>query len=113
MHYPLLVTPIRGLSAGLLPGQTTAQIAVLITDPEKNQPIVPEALSQTWELTPAEARVAVVIANGYSVEEISQMNGSTRDTTKTHLRAVYRKLGVNRRTQLAKLLLTGPFRVQF
>ena len=113
VHYPVLVTPIRGCSAGLLPGQTTAQVAVLITDPEKNQPIVPEALSQTWELIPAEARVAIAIANGYSVDEISQMNGTTRDTTKTHLRAVYQKLGVNRQTQLAKLLLTGPFRVQF
>ncbi|QID19377.1 hypothetical protein G3580_18200 [Nitrogeniibacter mangrovi] len=113
MHYPVLVTPIRGCSAGLLPGQTTAQIAVLITDPEINQPIVPEALSQTWELKPAEGRVAIAIANGYSVDEITQMNGTTRDTTKTHLRAVYQKHGVNRQTQLAKLLLMGPFRVQF
>ena len=31
---PLPVTPIRGCNAGLLPGQTTAQIAALITDPE-------------------------------------------------------------------------------
>ena len=113
VQYPVLVTPTSGATAGILPGYSTAQVAVLISDPERNQPIVPEALSQAWGLTPAEARVAIAIANGYSVDEISTLNGTSRDTTKTHLRAVYQKVGVSRQTQLAKLLLTGPFRVQF
>lgn len=113
VQYPVLVTPILSSSAGFLPGYTRAQVAVLISDPEKNQPIVPEALIQAWGLTPAEARVAIAIANGYSVDETATMNGTSRDTTKTHLRAVYQKVGVSRQAQLAKLLLTGPFRVQF
>jgi ATP/maltotriose-dependent transcriptional regulator MalT len=55
-------------------------------------------------LTPSELRVAQLVAKGRSNPEVAQGLFITRATVETHLRAVYRKLDVNRREQLAGAL---------
>lgn len=52
-------------------------------------------------LTPTEARVAELAAQGLSNPEIAERMFISRDTVKTHLRHVYFKLGVRNRTELA------------
>ena len=110
---PALITPARdGLHDLNLHG-TPAQAVVLINDPDRNQPIVPEALIDTYELTPTEAKIAIAIANGYSLDEIAKSHKTTLNTTRTHLKAVFKKTRVTRQSELVKALLTGPFRVRF
>lgn len=111
--YPVLVTPALGIGQGLLPDIESAQIAVLISDPEREQPIVAEALQSIWGLTPAEARVAIAIANGHSLANISEIRKTRLTTTKSHLRQIYKKLGVARQSEVVRILLTGPFRVKY
>jgi DNA-binding CsgD family transcriptional regulator len=58
-------------------------------------------------LTPSELRVARLAASGLTNREIAQALFVTRPTVTTHLGAVYRKLDVNARDQLAAVLDPG------
>lgn len=57
-----------------------------------------------YGLTPAERRVAVLIAAGHSPREIAAQLGISFHTVRAHLRSTYAKTGVNRQTALARLL---------
>lgn len=107
--YPVLVTPAQGIGQGLFPDILQAQVAMFISDPERPQPLLPEALQSVWGLTPTEARIAIALANGHSLTQISALHGRQLSTTKTHLRQIYKKLGVDRQAEVVRLLLTGPF----
>ena len=52
-------------------------------------------------LTPAERAVAAQAARGASNEEIAARRGTTERTVRKQLDAVYRKLGVRSRVELA------------
>jgi len=93
--------------------ETESCCTMYINDPDNNQPIVPEALQSTFNLTPKESMVAIGIANGLTIKEIANQQGVQESSTKTHLKSVFGKLGINRQTQLVKILLSGPFRVDF
>jgi DNA-binding NarL/FixJ family response regulator len=58
-------------------------------------------------LTPAERAVALALLNGLSDRKIAWARNSSRHTVSKHVTAIYRKLGVNSRVELAyKLSLT-------
>jgi DNA-binding NarL/FixJ family response regulator len=58
-------------------------------------------------LTPAERAVALALLNGLSDRNIAQARNSSRHTVSKHVTAIYRKLGVSSRVELAyKLSLT-------
>ena len=52
-------------------------------------------------LTPAETKVATVVASGYTNEETADQLGIASKTVESHLRVIFRKLGVRSRTELA------------
>ena len=54
-------------------------------------------------LTPAETKVATVVASGYTNEETAERLGIASKTVESHLRVIFRKLGVRSRTELALL----------
>lgn len=110
---PLLIIPVT--HSTLVPMQRFrhAHVAMLFSDPARNQPIIPEALQSAYGLTSTEAHIAIAIANGMGVPEIAAMRGTMTNTVKSHLKSIYSKLDVNRQTELAKTILNGPFRVTF
>lgn len=55
-------------------------------------------------LTGAEREVALLVARGMENEEIATTLGISRSTVRTHLRSIFAKLKVTKRTQLAILL---------
>ncbi|MFB2549816.1 helix-turn-helix transcriptional regulator [Ensifer soli] len=57
-----------------------------------------------FDLTRLEARVAQEVTRGLSVEETAGRLGIGRETVRTHLKAVFRKTGVGRQSQLVALL---------
>lgn len=57
-----------------------------------------------FDLTPAEAKVASQVAAGLSPVEVVKASGMTSNTVKTHLKAVYRKTGVEHYGELVRLL---------
>jgi DNA-binding CsgD family transcriptional regulator len=58
-------------------------------------------------LTPSEARVARLAADGMTNREIAQGLFVTSKTVETHLRHVYQKLDLSKRTELATALASG------
>ena len=58
-------------------------------------------------LTASEKRVATLAAEGSSNREIAQMLFVTPKTVEVHLSAVYRKLGISGRGELARALATA------
>jgi DNA-binding CsgD family transcriptional regulator len=59
-------------------------------------------------LTPAERRVARLVASGSSNREVADTLCLSTRTVESHLASVYRKLGLQRRGQLAALATGAP-----
>jgi DNA-binding CsgD family transcriptional regulator len=59
-------------------------------------------------LTPSERRIAEMAGGGMGNAEIAQALFVSLNTVETHLRRVYRKLGINRRAQLPAALTGAP-----
>jgi DNA-binding CsgD family transcriptional regulator len=90
-----------------------AVAAVYITDPGQI-PQRPEAtMSRMYGLTPAEAKVAALIARGLSGRQAADKLEVSYNTLKTHLRRVFVKTGTNNQGALIRLMVAGAGRVDF
>ncbi|MCL6635068.1 MAG: response regulator transcription factor [Peptococcaceae bacterium] len=58
-----------------------------------------QAIGENKDLTPREEEVLSYLAQGLTNKEISAKTHLAVDTVKTHLRSIYRKLGVKNRSQ--------------
>jgi DNA-binding CsgD family transcriptional regulator len=65
-------------------------------------------LQSLYDLTPAETRLAVEMANGRDLDEISEHFGISKHTVRAQLKAVFQKTDTRRQAELVKLLLTLP-----
>ncbi len=61
------------------------------------------------ELTPRESEVARFLAQGLTNKEISARTHLAVDTVKTHLRSIYRKMGVKNRSQAITELMSSRY----
>lgn len=79
--------------------------AVLVIMPLAGAAIAPAALVQAlFDFTPAEARVAIALGEGASIDAAAQRLGVSRETVRTHLRAIFAKTGVSKQSALVRLL---------
>ncbi|MBI1815373.1 MAG: helix-turn-helix transcriptional regulator [Deltaproteobacteria bacterium] len=106
-RWPLtaLVTPLTSLGS---PPNGHAVAAVFVSDPEHSPAIDVGMLRQWFGLTPAEARLAVVLAQGHSLAEGLDRLGVGVNTARTQLKAIFGKTGTKRQAELVRLLLTAP-----
>ena len=58
-----------------------------------------------WDLTPAEADVAMFAIKGFSIPDIANLRGVSEGTIKAQTAAIYRKAGVSGRPQLLSLFI--------
>lgn len=65
-----------------------------------------ERLAAIYDLTRSEAEVAAKIIAGTSIAEAAQAQGISENTAKTHLKAVYGKIGISRQSQLVRRVMT-------
>lgn len=61
-------------------------------------------VQDSFGLTPAEARLAVLIRDGLSLNEAAKRTGLSVNTLRNQLRAVFDKTGLNRQSDLARVL---------
>lgn len=92
------------LAASAEAGRAAAVELILRDSSRPAQPSEP-LLRQLYQLTPAEATLAVLLGEGLTLEETAAKLGISRNTARTHLRAVFAKTGVKRQTALVQLLL--------
>ena len=62
-------------------------------------------LRDLFELTPTEAKVALSIAAGNDVPDAARELRISTNTVHTHLRRIFRKLGVGRQADLVRVLI--------
>ena len=79
---------------------------LFLRDLNAEQGLPEDQLIDMFELTPAEARIAQEIANGYSLEHAAERMGHTLGTSRTMLKRVYAKTGTNRQNELACLVMS-------
>ena len=79
---------------------------MLIVEPGRRHRVNPDLVATTLQLTRAETRVAVRLAEGKSVRDIAEATGHAERTIYWHLRRIYRKQSISRQVDLVRLVLS-------
>ncbi|MGO4706151.1 response regulator [Microvirga sp. 2MCAF38] len=109
MHRPL-VLQIYPLSSGDAAGSPA--VAVFVVDPEMRPRLSQEMASRMYDLTRAEARLAVALADGKRLDEIATEFGVSPTTVSFHLQNLFRKTHTSRQADLVALLMRGALAFQ-
>jgi DNA-binding CsgD family transcriptional regulator len=79
--------------------------ALFFHDPEYKISLSEDYLRETYGMTRAEAKVAVLLATGHAIDEIAETTGTTVNAVKFHLKAIYAKTGTHRQSELVARIL--------
>ncbi len=90
----------------LLASTEGASHVVFVTDPRKLELPTVAQLSQQLGLTPAEARVAMVLAEGRTYQEVAETLGISEETVRSHVKAIYPKTRTQTKVALTRLILS-------
>ena len=86
-------------------GKHCPSVVIFVSDPEQESRAPQEIVKALFDLTPAEAQLAMLLANGLTLDEASEELGISRNTARAHLRSTFSKTGVTRQTMLVRLIL--------
>ena len=86
-------------------GQTGPCAAVFVSDPEQHDSASQQTLGELFGLTPAEANVAILLARGLSLAEVSQVQNISPHTARAQLKSIFAKTGVSRQAELVRMII--------
>lgn len=112
-----LVTAVRaGVNGIVLKDSAAAELIACLDAVERGERAIPPELLQRaldlslqgstkslGSLAPRERQIASLVARGMRNREIAEEIGMTEGTVKVYLHAIYQKLGIDNRTELALL----------
>lgn len=101
----LLVSPIFASEAALAFPGDGLHIAVLIHDPETRPRLDHAALMGLFGLTPAEAVLANLLAEGLSPEQAAEYQTLSMHTVRSRIKTIFGKTHTHRQAELVSLLL--------
>jgi DNA-binding CsgD family transcriptional regulator/PAS domain-containing protein len=84
-----------------------SSVAIFIRDPERHSQASHALIHKLFELTPAEASLALLLANGLTLDEAAAKLDIRKNTARAHLRSIFSKTGVTRQTALVHLILNS------
>ncbi|MCB1845667.1 MAG: helix-turn-helix transcriptional regulator, partial [Halioglobus sp.] len=99
----LVIRPATGAQAG--ESQVIPAAAIFVSDPELQVETSQQILGELFELTPAEARLATLLARGLSLAEVSKAQAISQHTARAQLKSIFAKTGVSRQAELVRLVL--------
>lgn len=82
-------------------------VALFIRDAERKSEASREMVRRLFDLTPAEASLALALANGLTLDEAADQLDIRKNTARAHLRSIFSKIGVTRQTTLVRVLLSS------
>ena len=99
----ILIQPIP--YSDLSGGKQLPSVAIFIRDPSRQPSPSEELLRQLFGLTAAEATLALLLANGRTLDEAAQRLNVRKNTARAQLRSIFDKTGVRRQTTLMHILM--------
>lgn len=104
---PVTVMVRPGPPYGPISAPLRRTATVILRDPARRLKMAAPDLERLFSLSPAEARLACLLADGLSTEDAALQLGVSRHTVRSQLQAVYAKTGANRQGDLVRLLLSS------
>jgi DNA-binding CsgD family transcriptional regulator/PAS domain-containing protein len=86
-------------------GQSSPSAAVFISDPDLQGSTSRPILGELFDLTPAEANLAILLARGLSLAQVSASQNISQHTARAQLKSIFAKTGVSRQAELVRLVL--------
>ncbi|MCB1688381.1 MAG: helix-turn-helix transcriptional regulator [Halioglobus sp.] len=86
-------------------GQSSPSAAVFISDPDLQESTSGQILGELFDLTPAEANLATLLARGLSLAQVSSAQTISQHTARAQLKSIFAKTGVSRQAELVRLVL--------
>lgn len=102
-EFGLVIRPVPAEQWG--ESETVPAVAIFLSDPQEKAEAPVQVIKELFGFTPAEASLAILIANGLTLDEAAEEMGVSRNTIRTFLRAMFAKTGVSRQPQLVSLIL--------
>jgi DNA-binding CsgD family transcriptional regulator len=102
-NYFVVVSPLSSNSVILPLRQPSCM--VIIKDPDERPLLYKEFVAELFNLTKKESSLAVLIADGVSLDDAAQQLNIAKNTAKHHLRNIFSKTETSSQTELASLLL--------
>ncbi len=99
----LVVRPVPHSDRGK--GQSIPCAAVFVSDPDLKESASQQILGELFGLTPAEANLAILLARGLSLAEVSETQHISPHTARAQLKSVFAKTGASRQAELVRLVL--------
>jgi DNA-binding CsgD family transcriptional regulator len=99
------VLPLAGAARSPFRG---AQGLLLLSDSSRKLGADIALIARSFGLSPSEAKVAGLLADGQSTEEIAASLGLSNETIRSHLKSVFAKTGAHRQAELVALLARLP-----
>lgn len=103
----VFVAPLSEMSGAML-GVAAPGAILFLADPAARRTAPTQLIAQAFGLTPAEARLAVALASGASLEDIAHQHELSKNTLRVQLQSVFTKTGTRRQAELATLVLGFP-----
>jgi DNA-binding NarL/FixJ family response regulator len=93
-----------------LPEQRGSEAAavLLVSDPDQRSMPSVDTVSRLFDLTEAEARLALALSEGHRIEDAAERLGITISSARTYLKRVFSKTDVTRQAELVRLILAAP-----
>lgn len=82
--------------------------ALIISDPNRAIELDHAALCRLYGLTPAEGRLAALLASGKHIESAAHLLGVSIHTVRTHLKHIFSKTDTSSQSDLVRLILSAP-----
>lgn len=92
-------------------GSTEKRVAIYLSCPDSFMATSTERLMTLYRMTNAEASVAIALANGLSLAQISQANDVSIETIRTQLKQIFQKMGVSKQQDVIRVLLSGILQI--
>lgn len=88
-------------------GRHRPTVAVFIRDPDRKAQASADVMRRLFDFTPSEAQLALILANGSTLDEAADELNIRKNTARAHLRSIFSKTGVTRQTALVHVLLNS------
>jgi DNA-binding CsgD family transcriptional regulator len=81
-----------------------ARVLLTLSSLAPKPPLSTNLLAGAFGLSPAEAKLAAIVASGIDLQTAAQELGVARDTARNQLKAIFAKTGAHRQSELVELL---------